>query len=243
MWPAAIHDLPLFVAAALLLNVTPGPDMLYVAGTAAARGARAGVAAALGIGAGCGLHIALAALGVSALIAASPLAFGALKWLGAAYLVWAGVALLRRKRRAAPSFRAPLGGRTPQGGGLGVVGRRAADDESAAPLPERAPVRGVFWQGALINALNPKVALFFLALLPQFIDVGAPGQAWAFVVLGLLFDAGGTLVNVAVALGVAGLRRHAARQARARRCGRWLERTAGLVFVALGLKLALGARA
>ena len=243
MWPAAIHDLPLFVAAALLLNLTPGPDMLYVAGTAAARGARAGVAAALGIGAGCGLHIALAALGVSALIAASPLAFGALKWLGAAYLVWAGVALLRRKRRAAPSFRAPLGGRTPQGGGLGVVGRRAADDESATPLPERAAVRGVFWQGALINALNPKVARFFLALLPQFINVGAPGQAWAFVVLGLLFDAGGTLVNVAVALGVAGLRRHAARQARARRCGRWLERTAGLVFVALGLKLALGARA
>ena len=216
MGPGAIHDLPLFVAAALLLNLTPGPDMLYVAGTAAARGARAGVAAALGIGAGCGLHIALAALGVSALIAASPLAFGALKGLGAAYLVWAGVALLRR---------------------------RAADDEPAAPLPERAALRGVFWQGALINALNPKVALFFLALLPQFIDVGGPGQAWAFVVLGLLFDAGWTLVNVAVALGVAGLRRHASRQAPARRFGRWLERTAGLLFVALGLRLALGGKA
>jgi threonine/homoserine/homoserine lactone efflux protein len=216
VWPGAIHDLPLFVAAALLLNVTPGPDMLYVVGTSAARGARAGVAAALGIGAGCGLHIALAALGVSALIAASPLAFGALKWLGAAYLVWAGVALLRR---------------------------RAADAPSSAPLPERARVRGVFWQGALINALNPKVALFFLALLPQFIDVAAPGQAWAFVVLGLLFDAGGTAVNVAVALGVAGLRRRASRHTPAWRFGRWLERTAGLLFVALGLRLALGARA
>ena len=216
MWPGAIHDLPLFVAAALLLNLTPGPDMLYVAGTSAARGARAGVAAALGIGAGCGLHIALAALGVSALIAASPLAFGALKWLGAAYLVWAGVAMLRR---------------------------RSVDAEVMVPLPGRAAVHGVFWQGALINALNPKVALFFLALLPQFIDVAAPRQAWAFVVLGLLFDAGGTAVNVAVALGVAGLRRRAARHAPARRFCSWLERTAGLLFVALGLKLALGARA
>jgi threonine/homoserine/homoserine lactone efflux protein len=216
VWPGAIHDLPLFVAAALLLNVTPGPDMLYVAGTSAARGARAGVAAALGIGAGCGLHIALAALGVSALIAASPLAFGALKWLGAAYLVWAGVALLRR---------------------------RSADAEIMAPMTGRAAVRGVFWQGALINALNPKVALFFLALLPQFIDVAAPAQAWAFVVLGLLFDVGGTAVNVAVALGVAGLRRRASRHSPARRFGLWLERTAGLLFVALGLKLALGARA
>jgi threonine/homoserine/homoserine lactone efflux protein len=243
VWPGAIHDLPLFVAAALLLNVTPGPDMLYVAGTSAARGARAGVAAALGIGAGCGLHIALAALGVSALIAASPLAFGALKWLGAAYLVWAGVALLSRKRRAAPGSLAPLGGRTPPCGGPGVLRRRSADAEVAPSLPERAAVRGVFWQGALINALNPKVALFFLALLPQFIDVAAPAQAWAFVVLGLLFDVGGTAVNVAVALGVAGLRRRASRHSPARRFGLWLERTAGLLFVALGLKLALGARA
>lgn len=216
MWPGAIHDLPLFVAAALLLNITPGPDMLYVAGTSAARGARAGVAAALGIGAGCGLHIALAALGVSALIAASPLAFGALKWLGAAYLVWAGVALLRR---------------------------RPADVPAEAPPDQRAAVRGVFWQGALINALNPKVALFFLALLPQFIDAAEPGQAWAFVVLGLLFDAGGTAVNVTVALGVAGLRRRATSHAGARRFGSWLERTAGLLFVGLGLRLAFGARA
>ena len=211
---AAVHDLPLFLAAALLLNLTPGPDMLYVAGTSASRGARAGVAAALGIGAGCGLHIALAALGVSALIAASPLAFAALKWLGAASLVWAGIALLRRRGSAA-----------------------AAD----AP-PARAAVRGVFWQGALVNALNPKVALFFLALLPQFIDAAAPGQALAFVALGLLFDAGGTAVNVAVALGIGGLRRRAARDARASRLGPWLERAAGTLFVALGLKLALGAR-
>jgi threonine/homoserine/homoserine lactone efflux protein len=211
----AIHDLPLFLAAALLLNLTPGPDMLYVAGSAAARGARAGVAAALGIGAGCGLHIALAALGVSALIAASPLAFGALKALGAAYLVWAGVVLLRR---------------------------RADVPRTAAPSEDAMAVRSVFWQGALINALNPKVALFFLALLPQFIDAGQGGQALAFVVLGLFFDAGGTAVNVAVALGVAGLRRRASGHAPARRLGHWLDRTAGLLFVALGIRLALGAR-
>src|SRR4029079_6767253 len=110
-----------------------------------------------------------------------------------------------------------------------------ASSAAAGPPPARAAVRGVFWQGALINALNPKVALFFLALLPQFIDVAAPGKAWAFVVLGLLFDAGGTAVNVAVALGVAGLRRRASRHAPARRFGLWLERTTGLPLGPLGL--------
>lgn len=217
-WP--VHDLPLFLAAALLLNLTPGPDMLYVAGTAAARGRRAGVAAALGIGAGCLLHVALGALGVSALIAASDRAFAALKWLGAAYLVWAGLALLRQ-RGTAPA---------------------AAPDAAEAGGP------GAFWQGALINALNPKVALFFLALLPQFITPGASGmsQALAFVVLGLLFDIGGTLVNLAVALV---LGRVSERLAAGQGAGGsrwpgfvWLQRAAGALFVALGLRLALGSR-
>ncbi|HEX7384754.1 MAG TPA: LysE family translocator [Burkholderiaceae bacterium] len=204
-----VHDLPLFVAAALLLNLTPGPDMLYVAGTAAARGVRHGIAAALGIGAGCGVHIALGALGVSALIAASPTAFGVLKAAGAVYLVWAGIALWRRR------------------------------DEPATRAPQPASAARAFAQGALVNALNPKVALFFLALLPQFIDAGKAGQAAAFVALGLLFDAGGTAVNIAVA---AGLGLASGRLARAAAVRRWLERTAGALFVALGLRLALGAR-
>jgi len=200
------------MAAALLLNLTPGPDMLYVLGTSGARGARAGVAAALGIGAGCGLHIALGALGVSALIAASPLAFSILKWAGATYLVWAGVSMLRTRGKA-----------------RGAV--------AASPA---TPERRVFWQGALINALNPKVALFFLALLPQFIDAHAgAGQAGAFLALGLWFDTSGTLVNIAVALTAGWLGTRGA----ARRCGAWLDRAAGTMFVALGLKLAFDAQA
>ena len=199
-----IQHLPLFIAAGLLLNVTPGPDMLFVAGSAVARGTRAGVLAALGVGAGCLLHVALAAAGVSALLAASPAAFEVVRWLGAGYLVWAGIGLLRSRISVADA-RAPSGA-------------------------------SVFWQGALTNALNPKVALFFLAFLPQFIAPGAP-QAWlGMLLLGLLFDLGGTAVNVVVAVAAG-----KARQRFAVRTGLMtaLQRTVGAMFIALGLKLAL----
>ena len=207
-----IHDLALFVGAALLLNLTPGPDMLYVAGTAAARGRLAGVLAALGVGAGCALHTLLAALGVSALIAASELAFGVLKWAGAAYLVGSGLAMLR----SPPAAVAP----------------------EHAPAPSAHP----FWQGALINALNPKVALFFLAFLPQFIEAGAPGQVVALLALGTLFNLGGTAVNLVVALAASGVASALAGGAQGGRLGPWLRRAAGAVFVGLGIKLALSSR-
>src|SRR5258705_2273247 len=158
-----IHDLALFASAALLVNLTPGPDMLFVIGSSAARGRRDGVFAALGIGLGCMLHIALAALGLSALLAASATAFTIVKWVGAAYLVWTGIMMLR------------------------AAGPRVVDARAVLP---GSSMEG-FWQGAATNALNPKVALFFLAFLPQFIAPGSDGQPLAFVVLGLLFNAGG----------------------------------------------------
>ena len=207
-----VHDLPLFVAAGLLLNITPGPDMLFVAGSAAARGRRAGVLAALGVGAGCLVHVLLAAVGLSALMAASALAFGFVKWAGAAYLVWCGIAMLRKREAD-----------------------RAAED---TPPPGRSP----FWQGALTNALNPKVALFFLAFLPQFIQPDADQRALGFVVLGLVFDVGGTAVNVAVALLASGVRERLARRSGAQRLGRWLQRTVGALFIGLGVRLALSQR-
>lgn len=185
--------------------------MLYVAGTAAARGRVAGVLAALGVGAGCVFHTLLAALGVSALIAASELAFTALKWAGAAYLVWSGLLMLRP--------------------------RAASTGTSPAPNKTDHP----FWQGALINALNPKVALFFLAFLPQFIDAGAPGQAAALLVLGTLFNIGGTAVNLVVALAASGVAAGLARGGSGR-LGPWLQRVAGAMFVGLGVKLALSSR-
>jgi RhtB (resistance to homoserine/threonine) family protein len=208
-----VHDLALFVGAALLLNLTPGPDMLFVAGTAASRGRRAGLLAALGVGAGCLFHTVLAAVGLSALLAASDLAFNAVKWAGAAYLVWTGLMMLRARR----------------------------DDAAAlAASPPRAG--NPFWQGALTNALNPKVALFFLAFLPQFIDAGAPGQAWALVVLGTLFNLGGTGVNLVIALLASRAAAGVAGRGGAGRLGRWLQRAAGAMFVGLGLKLALSSR-
>lgn len=206
-----VHDLALFVVAALLLNLTPGADMVFVAGTGAAQGRRAGLMAAWGVGAGCLLHVAMAAIGLSALIAASPWAFRLLTWAGAGYLMYLGLAMLLRRR-------------------------------AAAEAPAVAPDAGsVFWRGALTNALNPKVALFFLAFLPQFITPQAGGTAWAFVLLGLWFTVSGTLVNFAVAWIAAGARERFATEGTGR-VGRWLERVAGLLFVGLGLRLALGAR-
>ncbi|WP_341889849.1 LysE family translocator [Variovorax sp. YR752] len=215
-----VHDVALFVGAALLLNLTPGPDMLFVAGTAAARGRRAGLLAALGVGAGCLFHTLLAAVGLSALLAASDLAFGVVKWAGAGYLVWVGLQMLLARRAEPPTPAAP-----------------------AAPAAEPPPTGNPFWQGALTNALNPKVALFFLAFLPQFIDAGAPGQAIALLVLGTLFNLGGTGVNLVVALAASGVAAGLSqRGGTGGRIGPWLQRAAGAVFVGLGVKLALSSR-
>jgi len=201
----AIQGLPLFIAAGLLLNLTPGPDMLFIVGQAASNGRRAGVLAALGIGAGCLVHVLLAALGVSALLATSTLAFIVLKWLGAAYLVWVGLSMLRKPVSASPRA-VPMAG-------------------------------SVFWQGVLTNVLNPKVALFFLAFLPQFIVPGAPSQVLAFIVLGLLFTFNGTLVCVAIAL-LAGIVRERFVSNGATRGATWARRATGALFIGLGFKLA-----
>jgi threonine/homoserine/homoserine lactone efflux protein len=205
-----IHDLPLFIAAGLLLNLTPGADFLYVVGNTATGGRRAGMLAALGIGAGCLFHVTLAALGLSALLSTSALAFTVVKWLGAIYLVWMGFGLLRTR------------------------------GDAMAPLvvdPGR-----VFWRGVLTNALNPKVALFFLAFLPQFIVPDAAHQTLAFGVLGLMFTLSGTLVSLATAW-LGGLaRERLAGSAAASRWGVWLQRAAGAMFVGLGVKLAVSGR-
>ena len=206
-----IHDLPLFVAAGLLLNLTPGADLLYVAGNTATGGRRAGMLAALGIGAGCLFHVTLAALGLSALLAASDLAFTLVKWAGAAYLVWMGVGMLRTR-------------------GGNATARAAIDP------------RRVFWRGVLTNALNPKVALFFLAFLPQFIEPHGAHQALAFGLLGLLFTVNGTLLTLAMAW-LGGLaKERLAGNAHVGKLGLWLQRAAGAMFVVLGVKLAAGGR-
>ena len=213
----AVHDLPLFLMAALLVNLTPGPDMLFVTSSSAVQGRRAGVLAAFGVGAGCLLHVALAAVGLSALLAASATAFSVVKWVGAAYLVWVGISMLRARADV------------------------LAGSEPASVVPMQGSSR-VFWQGAWTNALNPKVALFFLAFLPQFIVPGAPQQALSFLALGLVFTVGGVLVNIGVALLTHRVRQGLSSRSGSARFGVWLQRAAGALFVGLGLKLAFSAR-
>jgi threonine/homoserine/homoserine lactone efflux protein len=205
-----IHDLALFIGAGLLLNVTPGPDMAYIAARGAAGGFRAGVSAALGITAGCVVHTVAAAAGLSVVLATSAAAFGIVKWCGAAYLVYAGMRLL------AASLRAPR------------------EAPAAALLPLASP-RRIFREAFVINVFNPKVALFFLAFLPQFIDSDAPAKALAFIALGCLFNANSLFVNIPVAWLAARaggrLRAHAA-------AARWLTGSIGALFVLLAARLA-----
>ena len=204
-----LQSLALFLAAGLALNLTPGPDMLYVAARAASEGRGAGIASALGIGAGTFVHIALVAGGLAALLAAVPVAYTAIRLLGAAYLVYLGVRALLR-----PS---------------------ALAERALAPASRWA----VFRQGVITNVLNPKVALFFLAFLPQFVDPGRGNAALQVLALGLLFDISGTIVNLGVALGASGAAGWLRRSARV---GQGLERATGILFIALGLRLACAGR-
>src|SRR6202166_439053 len=205
-----IHELWLFIVSGLLLNVTPGPDTAYIIGRSVQLGWRGGAGAALGISAGCLVHVFAAAIGLSALLAASSAAFTLVKWGGAAYLCFMGVKMLLSRPQA------------------------RADDTVATS--GAISLRQVFSQGALTNVLNPKVALFFLAFLPQFVTADSPHKAVAFLLLGLIFIFNGTLW----CLGVAAFAASAA--GRIRQSGRalpWINRTLGGLFVYLGVRIAM----
>jgi len=205
-----IHDLWLFIISGLILNVTPGPDTAYIVGRSAQFGWRGGAAAALGIGAGCLVHVFACAIGLSALLTASATAFTLVKWAGAAYLCFIGVSMLLT--RTSKAARAPV------------------LRDSAASLSK------VFWQGALTNVLNPKMALFFLAFLPQFVDAEAPHKALAFLALGLIFIFNGTLWCLGVAAFAARTARHVRQSGTAMR---WINHALGGMFVYLGARIAL----
>ena len=205
-----IHDFWLFYASALLLNIAPGPDTAYIVGRSVQMGWRGGAAATFGISTGCLVHVFGGAIGLSALLAASSAAFTILKWLGAAYLCYVGVTMLFARAQASV----------------------------AEPATERSEVSlaKVFWQGALTDILNPKVALFFLAFLPQFVAAEAPHKAMAFVLLGLIIILNGTLW----CLGVAAFTAKTARRVRkSPRAVLWVNRLLGGTFVFLGARLAM----
>jgi len=207
-----IHDLALFVISGLLLNIMPGPDSLLIMARSATQGWRAGCAAALGIGAGTMVHIGAAALGLSAVLATSATAFTVVKWVGAAYIVWCGIGMLRARLKRSD----------------------AAGDAPAAPAA--MPYRKIFAQGFLTNVLNPKVALFFLAFVPQFIDAGAANKPLAFLVLGAIFNFNGMLWCNGLAIFTA----FASAKLKVKPLvALWLNRVTGSLFIALGARLAL----
>jgi threonine/homoserine/homoserine lactone efflux protein len=208
-----VDNLGLFIASGVLLNLSPGPDVLYIVSQSLRSGVKAGLAAVMGITAGCCVHMAAAAFGVGILLATSTLAFNALKWVGAAYLVYMGVQLLWS---------------------------RATDPAHEALQPpvqvEVVDLKKIFFKGFVTNLLNPKVALFFLAFVPQFIPVHAAEPTLTFILLGCLFNLNGLLVGMAWAWAAAGL---AQRASRVQKSLQKLDRIAGLMFVGFGVKLAL----
>jgi len=196
-----------FLAAAVLITLAPGPDNLMILSIGMARGRRSGVAFGLGCALGCLNHTLLAAIGVSALIAASALAFTGLKIAGGLYLIWLGIQAIRTARPA---------------------GTPRADD-----VPADTPGR-LFVKGLVANAINPKVILFFLAFLPQFVDSQRGHVAWQIAQLGVTFT-----VETVVIFGAIGWFAGSVGERLARRpaLGTWLDRSAGTIFVALGLRL------
>jgi len=196
-----------FLTAAVFLNLSPGPDIAFILGQTTKGGSKAGFAAMFGIWTGAVAHVVLAAVGLSAILATSALAFSLVKWVGAGYLIWLGISALRSK-----------------GGGLvGEVGGRNTSN------------RKIFRQGVLVCLLNPKVAIFFLAFLPQFIVAGA-GPAWAQLLLH------GSLIIVVAAFIEPPLVMLGAKLGETlrnnKKLGLWLDRGLGALFVSLGLRLA-----
>lgn len=196
-----------FLAAAALLNLSPGPDIAFILGQTLRNGRQHGFAAMLGIWTGAALHVAMAAVGLSAILATSALAFSVVKWVGAAYLIWLGIRMLLSR-------------------GDSFVPSEGASHQR---------MHSIYWQGVLVAALNPKVAVFFLAFLPQFVVEGA-GPAWAQLLLhgSLIIVVAAFIEPPLVMLGSKlgdFLRQN-------RRVGLWMDRGLGALFVALGVRLA-----
>ena len=201
-----VHWLTFFTAA-ILLNLSPGPDIAFILGQTLRNGRRHGFAAMLGVWTGAGLHVVLAALGLSAILATSALAFSVIKWIGAAYLVWLGIKMLVSR-------------------GDSFVSNKNASNQR---------MRSIYLQGILVSALNPKVAIFFLAFLPQFVVAGAGPVSAQLFLHGTLIIVVAALIEPPVVLAGSQL---GAFLRENRRVGLWMDRGLGALFVVLGARLA-----
>jgi RhtB (resistance to homoserine/threonine) family protein len=202
-----IHHFGLFLTAGILLNLTPGPDTAYILGRSIAQGRRAGIASALGIATGSIFHTFAAALGLSAILAASAWAFTVVKLVGGAYLIFLGIKMFVHRQKA---LNLPSNFR-------------------------RSTTYAAFRQGVLTNLLNPKVALFFLAFLPQFIDPNSTAKVAAFLALGLTFVTTGTIWCLVLAWFASALSEKLRENPT---IAELLNRAVGSLFVFLGARLA-----
>jgi threonine/homoserine/homoserine lactone efflux protein len=202
------QHLLLFMVSGFLLNLTPGQDTLYIVGRSVAQGRRAGVLSVVGITSGCVVHTLAAAFGLSAILATSARAFLVVKFAGATYLAYLGVQMLLDRSQA----------------GVPVPGMVMESDWK------------IYRAAVLTNVLNPKVALFFMAFLPQFVDAAAPSKIAALLFLGALFMTTGTAWCFVLVWCASAMSRRLRDNASA---GVWLKRTAGAMFIGLGVKLAV----
>lgn len=204
-----INDLWLFIVSGLLLNMTPGADLLYLIDRSISQGVRPGIAAGLGTSVGCVVHICIAILGLSAVLATSEFAFSVIKYLGAAYLVYLGCSLLISKNKV----KTPANNITKKSGFFAVMGK-----------------------AILINVLNPKVALFFLAFFPQFVDVSYDNSILAFLILGTIFIFNATLWSVFVAWSASSVAKKLSVNST---LGKVLKSLMAIIFIGFGVRLAL----
>jgi len=200
-----------FLSAAVLLNLSPGPDIAFILGQTLRNGRRKGFAAMFGIWTGAGLHVVMAAAGLSAILATSATAFSIVKWLGAAYLIWLGVKMLLSR----------------------------GDSFVSNGQPKNLSGGSIYWQGVMVSALNPKVAIFFLAFLPQFVVEGAGSSAVQLLLHGSLIIVVAAIIEPPLLM--IGSRLCVFLRAN-RKVGLWMDRGLGALFVALGVRLAASSK-
>jgi len=205
-----INDLWLFIISGIALNIMPGPDSLYIIGRSATQGFRGGSMAAWGIATGTLVHILAAAFGLSAILATSAMAFTVIKVVGCCYLMYIGLSMLLKRR-----------------------GVTTEEVKGQAPTS----LAKVYYQGFLTNVLNPKIALFFLAFVPQFIAYDSPNKALSFIALGVIFIFNGMLWCHFLAWSSSSLSRKVKQSSS---LSHWLNKIAGTLFIGFGVKLALG---
>ncbi|MBW1841578.1 MAG: LysE family translocator [Deltaproteobacteria bacterium] len=204
-----IQNFPLFLISCIMLNLTPGQDTIYIIGRSVAQGKKSGILSAMGIMSGVLIHTFFAAIGLSVILATSSLAFAIVKYAGAGYLIWIGIGFLRNRR---------------------------PDEKTEIMEKKQLGPWKIYRQGILTNLLNPKVALFFLSFLPQFVDPRTEVIFIPFMALGLVFFITGSLWCMVLVYGASWLADRVRHQSF---MGGILKKVTGTLFIGLGIKLAI----